>query len=449
MLGWIRDTHRALATQARTRRLVAEQVLRLTESAAPISDADEADWTPLGGSSKSPRALDADTLRRTARRLVREQPYAANLLRLLDIYVAGAEPHPSLQHRPGFAADARADAEVTRLWEDFLAQSAGHWSIREHARRTWRDGECFVRKFATDDGPAEVRFVDPERIGCVAGHESYDGLVPQPGDAESPRAYLKRTADGQLDERIDAAEMLHSKVGVDSNELRGRSVLEPLAACLERYDSWLDIELQARKLQASIVLWRKVNGSPQAVADSAAGPSLGMGMRREAVAAGTIVTTGATTDLQFLQPQTNFGDAVPLGRMLLLSAAAAGGVPEFMLTADASNANFASTMVAEGPAVKLFQTHQRWLAGELTRLWRWIIADAVDAGRLPSDTLDRVAPRWTFPDLVTRDRPAERHADVELVQAGILSRAEVARRDGVDPEVMEEEGAAAFGGVSS
>ena len=443
MLTWIRETHRSLQLQARTRRLVAERLLRLTESspqAAPHSDADEADWAPLGRIGKSaPDSLDADALRQTARSLARRHPYAANFLRLLEIYVAGAEPRPTHEPPAGMPSDLELAAACDRLWTRFLDRAAGHWSIREHARRAWRDGECFVRRFPGGRDVPEVRFIDPERIGPVDGHDSLDGLVPDGDDAETPRQYLHRTREGRLAERIDAAELMHSRVCADSNELRGRSVLEPLVEPLRRFDAWLEIELQARQLQASIVLWRKVAGNAGGFGSpggEAAGPS---GMRREAIGAGTIVTTGPSTELSYLQPSTNFGDAVPLGRLLLLSAAAAAGVPEFMLTADASNANFASTMVAEGPAVKLFQAHQRWLAGELTRVWRWVIGDAAAVGLLPPDALARMQPRWVFPELVSRDRPAEREADVDLLEAGVLSRAEVARRDGVDPEVMRRE----------
>jgi hypothetical protein len=96
-------------------------------------------------------------------------------------------------------------------------------------------------------------------------------------------------------------------------------------------------------------------------------------------------------------------------------------------------------MVAEGPAVKLFQGEQAFFAGEFTRLWRWIMHEAVVAGLLPADFFAQVTVDWTFPQLVNRDRPRERLADVRLVESRVLSRAEVARRDGVDPQKMRSE----------
>ena len=162
------------------------------------------------------------------------------------------------------------------------------------------------------------------------------------------------------------------------------------------------------------------------------------GVRRETLRPGTILTTNHGTEIQYLQPNTNFGDAVPLGRVLLLCTAAGAGLPEFMLTSDASNSNYASTMVAEGPAVKLFQSEQQFFAAEFTRLWRWVMADAVALRLLPADFFDRIEPAWSFPQLVSRDRPRERLADVRLVESRVLTgRGRPPRR--VDPQTMREE----------
>ena len=98
-----------------------------------------------------------------------------------------------------------------------------------------------------------------------------------------------------------------------------------------------------------------------------------------------------------------------------------------------------STMVAEGPAVKLFQSEQLFFSQEFTRLWCWVMEVAMQQSLLPGDFFERIEASWTFPQLVTRDRPRERAADARLVELGILSRAEVARRDGVEPDRMRAE----------
>ena len=430
MLSLINDTLAAWRAAARTRRVLSDRLLSLSES-GPASDADAAGWTPVGRPalfSGGPAEPSGDDLRQAARRLVRTNPYARNALRLMETYVAG--PDLAFTVRPVREADAPLAERAARRWRQFTDAAAGHWSFREHAVRCWRDGEAFVRSFPpAGEGevvgaawPPQVRFVDPGRVAETPAHPGSEGIVTEPGDVETPRAYLIHRADASA-ERVPAERVLHSRRGVDSNQRRGRSLLAPCVSTLTQYDQWLQTELKARKLQASIVLWRKVQGGPPP-ADS-----------RERFDPGTILTTSPGTEMQFLQPRTNLADAVPLGRMMLLAVAAGTGLPEFMLTADASNANFASTMVAEGPAVKLFESEQRWLAGELTRVWRWVLSQS----DLPEDVFERVRPEWSFPTLVPRDRPAERAADVSLLQAGVLSRAEVARRDGVELAAMDAE----------
>lgn len=369
MLTLLKDAFAAASLKARYQRLARERVLRLLESRSSFESFNDGTWHPLGGQS---RPLDAETkadLRTQARRLVAENPHARNVLRLMEAYVVGPDCRVSTM-----PSDMGTDRDVARtadrLWRTFLAANCRHFSYREYARRTWRDGECFLRFFVRPVWPPAVRFLDPESIGATAEHPDAQGIVTEPDDVESPIAYLQiDAATGTLLEAIPAEEVLHTKINADSNELRGTTLFAPLVEPLKQYERWLEVELVARKLQASIVLWRKVADGPVASFGSSADDDLELEpAASERFAPGSILTTSSSTDLQFLQPPSHIRDAVPLGRMMLLSAAAGAGLPEYMLTGDASNANYASTMVAEGPAVKLFQSEQRFFAVELSRL---------------------------------------------------------------------------------
>lgn len=444
MLTIFKDAFAAATLKARYTRLARERVLKLLESRSALERCDDGRWEPLAGSATRP--FDAQTkadLRSRARQLVAENPHARNVLRLLEAYVVGPDCRvtalPSLP--PG---DRTITRNADRLWRRFLDGNASHFSYREFARRTWRDGECFVRLFSRMEWPPAVRFLDPETIAATSEHPDTQGLVVDPDDVETPLAYLLvDLARGLPVEAIPAGEVLHTKINADSNELRGTSLFASLVAPLSRYEHWLETELVARKLQASVVLWRKVNDGPVASFGSSADDDLALEpAAQERFLPGSILTTDSTTDLQFLQPPSHIRDAAPLGRMILLSAAAGAGLPEYMLTGDASNANYASTMVSEGPAVKLFHSEQRFFAAELSRLWRWVMGEAIVQRLLPAGFLDAAEPDWTFPTLVARDRPRERYADVRLVRAGILSRSEVARRENVDPSTMRAELAA-------
>jgi capsid protein len=453
MFGLLSDKLETARLRARYQRRLHERLLELTETAAshPVCE-DTGDWTLLGGSNREMAETVRVDARTQARELTRTNPYACNIIRLLEVYVAG--PGLKLVHQlrdqhdpPAGSDDVRREAD--RIWADFLTHNQGHYSFQEHVRRAWRDGECFVRKFSQAQWPPDLRFVDPETIGPTREHPDSQGILTDALDVESPRWYLQidPESDDLLDQ-VDAQEMLHTRIGVDSNQKRGVTIFTSILDSLTSFHRWFDTELTARKLQSSIVLWRKVAGGGASSAASFASDSALEDLRDPAalppsrLQPGSVLTTGNSTDIQFVQPDTNYSDAVPLGRLLLLSTAAGCGLPEFMLTSDASNANYASTMIAEGPAVKMFQAQQHFFADEFTRLWRWVMANAISSGRMPAEFFDWITAEWCFPELVNRDRPRERHVDTRMVSASILSRAEVARREGLDPDVMRREIAA-------
>lgn len=444
----LRDTFSTLELKAKCRRRLQEQVLSLLEHERfPQS---EKGWTPVGLQRADEPERKSQT-RTRARQLVASNPHAANIIRLLEMYVVGPglKLTATSQDNRSTSDEKQVLAQAERAWQTFLTQNQRHFSIRELARRTWRDGEAFLRLYIAADGSPTVRFIDPELIATPNGESGSDGLITAATDEERVLAYQRLDpSTGQLAEVIPADEILHLRVGVDSNEARGVSILAPILDRLVAFDQWLETEVQARKLQASIVLWRKVAGGPQqvrAAVDAAMDQAAAAGgpiPSRERYRPGSIVTTSQGTDLQFLQPSTNFGDAMPLGRLLLLTVAAGAGLPEFMLSSDAANSNFSSTMVAEGPAVKLFESEQHFFAQHIERLWRWVLHCEELRGLLPLGSEADLMARWSFPQLVNRDRSQERLTDVRLVEADILSRAEVARRDNVDPQAMAKELAA-------
>jgi capsid protein len=439
MLALLKDAFAAASLKARYSRLARERVLRLLESQAELEHHDDGRWDAIGAGSQRLDPMAKADLRTQARTLVIENPHARNVLRLMEAYVVGPDCRVSAMVTGD--TDGTIARTADRLWRSFLTANDRHFAFREFARRTWRDGECFVRCFSRAAWPPAVRFLDPEAIGSTPDAPDSQGIVTDTDDAERVIAVLHiDPASGALRESIPATDVLHAKINADSNELRGTTLFAPLIAPLRQYERWLETELVARKLQASIVLWRKVADGPVASFGSAADDDLALeAANRDRFQAGSIITTSSATDLQFLQPPSHIRDSAPLGRMMLLAASAGAGLPEYMLTGDASNANYASTMVAEGPAVKLFQSEQCFFAGELSRLWRWVMAEAIRLGELPANFLDIAEPDWAFPTLVARDRARERYADVRLVQAGVLSRAEVARRENVDPSMMRSE----------
>jgi capsid protein len=269
------------------------------------------------------------------------------------------------------------------------------------------------------------------------------GIETAPGNVELPLAYHVVVDDQS--ERVPAERMLHTKIGVDANVKRGVSIFLPVIDALKRFQGWLDTELIHRKMAASIVWVRKhENSHPAAVvaaADAAAtGTSTiaGETLRRLKIRPGSIIDAQGF-DLQSLSPNTHFDDAAILGRMILLSIAAGTGLPEFMLSADASNANYASTLVAEGPAVRHFAAWQTFFTGQWRKLFRLVVNEAVRLRLLRPGEARSVTLQITPPTLAVRNRHQEALADSIYYRHGALSSRELSRRDNADPEQMQRE----------
>lgn len=454
----VRDWFAAAAARRRAERLRWETAARLLEAAEPQRVAEEPDaaaWRLLGGVGKEPTEFDAQTLRDKARHLAERNPYAKNALTLYRNYVVGAGMKQEVLPRAaGGGVQAvreqlapRRRADLAALWREFLDANAwdhGNRKDWEFCLRAWRDGECFLRLFRQPAWPPRVHFVDPEQIAAdpATGLPTH-GIATAPGNAEEPRGYRVVGEDGRA-EFVPAELLLHTKIGVDGNVKRGLSLFLPVVDALKRFQGWLDVELIQRKVASSIVLVRKhTQGYPGGLASFADGAASGLGAgaeaaRRLSLQPGTIIDAQGF-DLQFLSPNTHFDDASLLGRLMLLAIAAGLGLPEFMLTSDASNANYASTLAAESPAALGFAAWQSFFAGQWRRLFALVMNDAVRLGLATPAEAAAVELKLTPPPVAVRDRLSEAQADAVYFDRGAFSVRELCRRGQADPDQMERE----------
>ena len=148
---------------------------------------------------------------------------------------------------------------------------------------------------------------------------------------------------------------------------------------------------------------------------------------------GTILDTAGGTDYEFPTAGLDAARYVVVLQAELRAIASRLVMPEFMLTSDASNANYSSSLVAEGPAVKMFQRLQNDTIEDDLELLGRVIANAVTAGRLPPEALTAVEVRAIAPTLAVRDRLRDAQADQILVRAGAMSIETMAMRHGLDP----------------
>jgi capsid protein len=368
-------------------------------------------------------------------------------------YIVGSgHSYQAVPRRTGSAAEPLL-GQVQAVLDDFVQINKWHQRQQEIVRRKDRDGECFLRLFIAADGTARVRFVEPGQVAtppqAAADPAAAMGIQTEPDDVETVLGYW---IDGQW---VDAQSIQHRKANVDANVRRGLPLFYPVRKNLRRAEKLLRNMSAMAQIQSAIALIRKHqsaagaaleqfvrNGADREIPPPASGyPGGASSFRR--YAPGTILDVTAGTDYEFPAAAIDAARYVGVLQAELRAIASRLVMPEFMLSSDASNANYSSTMVAEGPAVKMFDRLQSdMMQDDVELLWR-VVTAAVRAGRLPAETLSAVDLRATAPTLAVRDRLRDAQADQILVRAGAMSVQTMAMRHGLDPTREHADRAAA------
>jgi hypothetical protein len=136
---------------------------------------------------------------------------------------------------------------------------------------------------------------------------------------------------------------------------------------------------------------------------------------------GTILDAPAGLEYDFPARGLDAASFVSVLQAELRAIAARLVMPEFMFTSDASNANFASTLVAEGPAMKMFERLQSsMIEQDRAVIWR-VIDNAMVAGRLTQHCREMIDVQIIPPSLHVRDQLKQAQVDRLAFADGILS----------------------------
>jgi hypothetical protein len=415
-----------------------------------IFDGDGVPWLPLGG------GLDGATIGGwgpTTEMQLREIRNQCRLLALTNEFaINGHENRISFivgsghtyraavkKGQPGQGAPAAWAAAVQEVLDDFVRVNSWQRRQQEIVLRRDRDGEVFLRLFAAVDGTTRVRFVEPGQVATpsdrAADPSAHLGILTDPDDVETVLGYC---FDGQI---VDAVEIQHRKANVDGNVRRGLPLFFPVRKNLRRAEKLLRNMSVVAEIQSAIALIRKHHRSNRSAVEqfAAAGADATVtntltgqstGFRR--YGPGTILDTHADIDYDFPAAGLDAGSFISVLQAELRAIASRLVMPEFMLTSDASNANYASTMVAEGPAMRMFARLQAEQVADDVELMSRVVANAVAAGRLPSEALTAIEIIGIAPTLAVRDQMQEAQRFQIEKSNGILSPQTWTQRLGLD-----------------
>jgi hypothetical protein len=363
--------------------------------------------------------------------------------------------------RIGNPSDACGAAQA--VLDDFLRDSSWHRRQQEIVRRRDRDGEAFLRFFVDGEGRTRVRFIEPwqvtsqasgfgpqasgeaDRLGRSLKSEArcLFGIHADPDDAEAVLGY-------QLDdgEYVAAADVQHRKANVDANVRRGVPLFYPVRRNLARAEKLLRNMAAVSDIQTAIALIRRHRtagrSSIEQMRSSLAAATIqkpgflekpGFSTYFQRFEPGTILDVTSDAEYDFPARGLDASRYVEVLQAILRAVASRLVMPEFMLTCDASNANYSSTLVAEGPAVKMFERLQHDLiVDDLEVMWR-VLRGAVAAGKLSPEAIELIDIQVEPPKIAVRDRLEEAQVDEILVRNGAMSVDRMALRHGLDPEV--------------
>jgi capsid protein len=416
-------------------------------------DVDGSRWSQLGGEaghagaagmafSSEPQLAE---IRAQCRALAVSNEFAINGHENRISYVVGDGHSYRVTGKRGRTASEDLVDDVQDVLDEFREANNWHRRQQEIVRRRDRDGEAFLRFFTTADGRTRVRFVEPSQVATppdrVSDPAAGFGIQTDADDVETVLGYY---VDGHW---VAAGEIQHRKANVDANVKRGLPLFYPVRKNLRRAEKLLRNMSVVAEIQSAIAIIRKhASGTRTSVAQfvqdqadaNVGGAATGKTTHFQRFAPGTILDAFAGTDYQFPAAAVDASRYVTVLQAELRAIAARLVMPEFMLSSDASNANYASTMVAEGPAVRMFQRlQQEMIEDDLAVMWR-VVNTAVESGRLPSEALTSVSIQGVPPTLAVRDRLREAQADQILVRNKAMSVQTMAMRHGLEGEKEQE-----------
>lgn len=342
---------------------------------------------------------------------------------------------------------------VQHVVDNFLEENdwCGNFE-RELFTRSRRDGEYFLALFPRPMGNISVRVIEPEQVTEPQNSKAVErdlgisfssswsfGVHTSPNDVQSIHGYhIAWDAEGKDWDYFPIHRIEHLKLNVDRNIKRGISDFCSVQAELEGVDKLLRNIREGAAVQAAIAFIREhlpstTSGQIHSLSNlTKLGGNSSSGPKRRGVSKyepGTILDVSHGMQYKPGPLGASHGpNFIAIQQAVLRSIGTRWCMPEYMVSGDASNSNYASSIVAESPFVKFCQAEQRFYANHFRRvLWK-VIALAHEMGQFENwhvdlATLqDMMSLHVNVPSVVVRDSLAETQVREIEHRNGILSK---------------------------
>lgn len=412
---------------------------------------------------------ELQVIRGNARVIADGNPYALGALQNLTNYVIGTGYTYTAVGQRNVDVPAALVEAAQRCVDEFLEENEWDARERELFRRARRDGEYFLRFFHTGAGHVRVRVIEPEQVTDTGGRPIPDDLDGRPTswrfgvhtdsqDVETVLGYSVLWDYVSDVEYVPAEQVQHVKVNVDANIKRGLSDFFPVTGDFDGARKLLRNTRDGAALQAAIAWIEQYPPATRKDTVTAANSSNTDWTKRRF----SRTSDNKTADVRRVDPATILQISAgkeflpgPMGSqrapnfMLVLQGALRGiavrwSMPEAMISGDASNANYASSLVAESPFIKAVEFAQAFQSKRYRQvIWR-ALRIASDAGRFNRwgvgwHQLRRVIDlQVDTPIAEARQRDIETTRRAQMHQAGLLSRRTWSAMENLDYDVEQE-----------
>lgn len=338
-------------------------------------DADENEFRRLTGTSRSLSTIEMDRAQAIALHLWRRNPMAHRLTEMLADFVVG----------DGITFEAE-DPDVMEVMDEFWHDPKMQLHLRHrdlvrdqsiYGEQAW---EAVVNETS---GRVRLRYIDPDRIKDVKVNSENAledaAVILKPKDVGSPPIVLPTvTFDDETDPTAPKWEGKSFYFGVNrvAGQSRGVPDLLAIADFADGYDQLLFNSIERSALINGFVWDVTLTGSTDTQVNEWAQK------HGEAPPPGSVRAHNDKETWAAVAPNLGNADMMALGRPVKNMALGGFGAPEAWF-AEGDSANRA-TLAAQGdPTYRLITSRQTVVGAAWTHVFGFVIAMAIDAGRLP------------------------------------------------------------------
>lgn len=413
-----------------------------------------------------------------ARILTNSEEVGAGVLENLTNYVLGTGCTYEVKPKAKRQQPGQLEAAAQKIVDTFI--EANRWEgdlERELFQRAQGDGEFGLWMQSVGGGQVRARVVDPECVlepnGTRELEEHFNlpslcwsfGIGSEHGDSTRRYGYFVQWhGDPNNWDYVPANEFVHCPVNVPRVAKRGMSDFYAAFRKIEKASKLLGNTLEGGAIQAAIAYIRQhatgVTGSQiQAFqagkADSTyQKPVLGGGTRtayQQKFLPGTVLDVKSGQTYMAGPMGTPQGPVyVEIMQAALRVVGARWCMPEYMVSGDASNANYSSTLVSGAPFVRACENRQAFYRRSASRVFWRVLDVAAKAGAFSAfgiysgaELKQAVDVNIQFPDVAIGDQEKKTANNKILHDAGILSPRTWAAKEDLDYEQEVQNGAKA------